>query len=268
MMSFGNKFKSARESLGVTLDEIAQETRISTRYLRAIESESFDVLPGGVFNRGFIRTYASWIGLDPQAAVDEYRDLASGIESDEPEPDPATTNRPIRANNPDTHVLPVAIGVLIVLIVLFYVFSSNAGRSSTEATVLSSILAQIAQPERTPAAPALQRVGKTHEATGTRVGDDGPISSVAGSLEIRIEVHAATWVSILADGQELIGGEILRAGTSRQYIATEALELTIGNAAGLTLVINGREVPSLGGTGQVRILTITHENVDSIIDKS
>ncbi len=268
MIGFGNKFKSARESLGVTLDEIAQETRISARFLRAIESESFDVLPGGVFNRGFIRTYASWIGLDPQAAVDEYCGLASGIESDEPEPDPATTNGPIRLNNTDTHVLPVAIGVLIVLIVLFYVFSRNAGGPSTEATVLSPILAQVAQPERTPAAPAPQPMGKTHEATGARVGDDGPISSVAGSLEIRIEVHDTTWVSILADGHELVGGELLRAGTSRQYTATEALELTIGNAAGLTLVINGREVPSLGGTGQVRILTITHENVDRLIGKS
>ena len=268
MMGFGNKFKSTRESLGFTLDEIAQETRISARFLRAIESESFDVLPGGVFNRGFIRTYASWIGLDPQAAVDEYRGLASGIESDEPEPDPATTNGTIRLNNTDTHVLPVAIGVLIVLIVLFYVFSRNAGGSSTEAAVLSPTLAQVVQPERTPAAPAPQPMGKTHEATGRRVGNDEPISSVAGSLEIRIEVHDPTWVSVLADGRELVGGELLRAGVSRQYTATEALELTIGNAAGLTLVINGREVPSLGRTGQVRILTITHDNVDRLIGKS
>ena len=95
-----------------------------------------------------------------------------------------------------------------------------------------------------------------------------PLSPITGNLEVRIEVHDATWVSILVDGQELIVGEVLNAGVSRRYTASEALELTIGNAAGLTLVINGREVPSLGATGQVRILTITPDNVDRLVGNS
>jgi cytoskeletal protein RodZ len=56
MSEFGARFKKARESQNISLDRIAVETCISTRFLRAIEDEQFEALPGGIFNRGFIRT--------------------------------------------------------------------------------------------------------------------------------------------------------------------------------------------------------------------
>ena len=273
MPGFGNKFKAAREELGVTLKDIAQETRISTRFLRAIESETFGHLPGGVFNRGFIRTYAARVGLDPEAAVEEYRSLATGIERDEPEDDPVTTNGPLRVSSSDTHVLSIAIGGLVVLIVLFYVFSRDSGGTATEAATLLPATAQTVAAEPIRAAtlessplPEPNEMSLSSAASPLMAGD--PLSPITGNLEVRIEVHDATWVSILVDGQELIVGEVLNAGVSRRYTASEALELTIGNAAGLTLVINGREVPSLGATGQVRILTITPDNVDRLVGNS
>src|SRR2546428_9726159 len=82
MTDFGASFKKARESLGVSLDQIAVETRISTRFLLAIESEDFRCLPGGIFNRGFIRTYAGRVGLDPDQAVADYERLAQSSEPD------------------------------------------------------------------------------------------------------------------------------------------------------------------------------------------
>ena len=72
MTNFGSSFKKARDSKGISLDQIALETRISTRFLAAIENEEFHVLPGGIFNRGFIRTFAERIGLDPDQAVADY----------------------------------------------------------------------------------------------------------------------------------------------------------------------------------------------------
>ena len=76
MAEFGNSFRSARESRGLTIAEIAQETRISSRFLRAIEAEAFEELPGGVFSRGFIRTYASEVGLDADAMAEAYAALS------------------------------------------------------------------------------------------------------------------------------------------------------------------------------------------------
>ena len=70
--SFGETLKRERELRGVTLDEISLATRIATRFLKAIEEERWDDLPGGVFNRGFVRAMARYIGLDEENTVAEY----------------------------------------------------------------------------------------------------------------------------------------------------------------------------------------------------
>jgi len=69
---FGEHLKREREMRGVSLEEVAAATRISTRFLEAIENEQWDRLPGGIFNRGFIRAIARFLGLDEDSLVAEY----------------------------------------------------------------------------------------------------------------------------------------------------------------------------------------------------
>src|SRR5260370_31550464 len=69
---FGEHLKREREMRGVSLDEICAATRISTRFLQAMESEEWERLPGGVFNRGFVRAVARYLGLDEEGTVAEY----------------------------------------------------------------------------------------------------------------------------------------------------------------------------------------------------
>jgi cytoskeleton protein RodZ len=69
---FGNKFRKAREKKELSLDDVSNVTKISARMLQAIEEENFEQLPGGVFNRGFIRAYAKHLGLDSEEAVNDY----------------------------------------------------------------------------------------------------------------------------------------------------------------------------------------------------
>src|ERR1700686_1874084 len=69
---FGDHLKREREMRGVSLEEISAATRISTRFLEALESDQWDQLPGGVFNRGFIRSIARFLGLDEDSLVAEY----------------------------------------------------------------------------------------------------------------------------------------------------------------------------------------------------
>src|ERR1700749_3298600 len=76
MAEFGNNFKQAREAKGLTIEEIAADTRISSRFLKAIEDEDFGTLPGGIVGRGFVRTYASSIGLDADQAVAGFEGLS------------------------------------------------------------------------------------------------------------------------------------------------------------------------------------------------
>lgn len=72
MGEFGDKFRKAREKKELSFDDVSNVTKISSRMLQAIEQEHFDQLPGGVFNKGFIRAYAKHLGLDPEEAVTDY----------------------------------------------------------------------------------------------------------------------------------------------------------------------------------------------------
>src|SRR5579864_3785424 len=70
--AFGNKFRTERERRGFTLDDVSNVTKINSRMLKAIEDEHFDLLPGGVFNKGFVRAYAKHLGFNDEESVSEY----------------------------------------------------------------------------------------------------------------------------------------------------------------------------------------------------
>ena len=137
MTNLGADFKKARESKGISLDQIATETRIRIRFLTAIENEEFHLLPGGIFNRGFVRTYAERVGIDPDEAVTDYERLA---EVREPAEAPAKIER---------HQHPVAVGALILLIVIFYVVTRESGNTAQTA---SAPPAPVSQPAALPPA--------------------------------------------------------------------------------------------------------------------
>src|ERR671935_117825 len=84
--SIGEKLRLARETRGIALREISEQTRISMRYLEAIESDNYGNLPGGIFNRSFIRAYAKFIGYDEHEAIEDYlRTMRERGESDDGE---------------------------------------------------------------------------------------------------------------------------------------------------------------------------------------
>src|SRR5437660_12783650 len=116
MANLGASFKQARESKGISLDKIAAETRISTRFLQAIENEEFNLLPGGIFNRGFVRTYAEKLGLDSDQAVAIYERLTAVREPTEVPAAPVEP-RPKKSR----HLYTLAIVGLVLVIVVFYV---------------------------------------------------------------------------------------------------------------------------------------------------
>ena len=72
MPTFGEELRRERELRAISLREVAEATKVNLRYLEAIERNQFDLLPGGVFNRGFVRAYAEFIGVDPEAMVNAY----------------------------------------------------------------------------------------------------------------------------------------------------------------------------------------------------
>src|SRR5215831_10736434 len=103
MGSFGDRLKKEREQRGITLDDISLSTKIGTRLLRALEEERFDQLPGGIFNKGFVRAYARHLGLDEEQAIADYMvalgesQVKAATEADIAKPAPAPEPcRPVR----------------------------------------------------------------------------------------------------------------------------------------------------------------------------
>ena len=111
MGSFGENLKREREMRGVTLQEISDATKIGTRALIALEEERFDQLPGGIFNKGFVRSYARFLGMDEESAVVAY-EQAAGIQSE-----PQAYNRQTPEPAPDPESYKPSIGLLLVRIV-------------------------------------------------------------------------------------------------------------------------------------------------------
>src|SRR5829696_4593622 len=75
--TLGEKLRQAREERGISVSEVAEQTRISSLYLKSIEDDNYKPLPGGIFNKGFVKAYAKYVGIDEQEALQDYARLVA-----------------------------------------------------------------------------------------------------------------------------------------------------------------------------------------------
>jgi len=253
MGNFGNSFKKARESKGLTLAQIADETRISVRFLEAIENEDFQLLPGGIFNRGFIRTYASRLGLDADATVKEYEQL---LNIQQPEQTVAPPPPPPKGSTTDKKLYPAAIGVLALAVIMFYLFTRETSPPVTvPVTSEPSPSAVTQEPVSTPLTPSVAASPQP-----------GPASTPNRGMTLDIQAIDQTWIKVVADGTSVSPGETLEPGMTRHFNAENSFRLVIGNAGGLNLKLNDQRVKAIGRIGQVRAIVLTPDNIKDYLE--
>ncbi len=78
--TLGEKLRQAREARDITISEVAEQTRISPLYIESIENDDYRILPGGIFNKGFVKSFAKYVGVDEQEALQDYSQLISSQE--------------------------------------------------------------------------------------------------------------------------------------------------------------------------------------------
>jgi cytoskeletal protein RodZ len=255
---FGDHLRREREMRGVSLDEICAATRISTRFLEALENERWHILPGGVFNHGFVRAVARFLGLDEEGFVAEY-DLAISQQNKVPAGPIPQAPQPAIINSAN---LPWLIGVLAA-VVLFGI--AGIGWRSVAARRTQRLAAQsappaVAQPqaEAPPASlPAVPSVAS--RAVGGRAAENPP-SAVVEGLQLRIQAGKTTTVTVLADGSRIFRGKIA-AGQSRTFEARSAFEISARDGGALSLELNGRTLAPFGRPGKRGKVTVTRSDL-------
>jgi cytoskeleton protein RodZ len=150
---FGEHLRREREMRGVSLEEISAATRISPRFLEALETAQWDRLPGGAFNRGFIRSVARFLGLDEESMVAEYALETKGGNQSAATPEPHAQGMP-RDWRP---VIAAVVGLVVLIfagVFAFRYFRAKA-RARAEQQQSQSVPATMATPVPvTPAQPA------------------------------------------------------------------------------------------------------------------
>jgi cytoskeletal protein RodZ len=286
MTSIGETLRRERLRRNLELGQISDHLKISSRMLAAIEEEKFDRLPGGVFSRSFVRQYARYLGLDDDAIASRLEQMLEPISDDplpvEPVRPPASV--PIQVPRVDNWEAVggrrfswrsplTALGMVVVAMLGcagVYAWWTRARRPA------------VAHEQSAPPAAPVRRAAAVPETTPRPVVSAAPVSSPdsanAASLlpqpelnpnaPVRVQMTAEepVWVSVKSDGKYLFSG-VLEANQSRSVDANDTVLLLLGNAGGVSILLNGKPIGSLGPKGQVRNVQFTSGGFEIVAPK-
>ncbi len=265
MASFGTRLKQEREQRGITLDTIALSTKIGARFLRALEEDHFDQLPGGIFNRGFVRAYARCVGLDEDETIASYL-IASG----EVQPkiaEPVEPSRPVapakdkgdEATDEGGQEKRVPWGrfalvlVVAVLGLAIWRFFSRDSAERTTAVGSASVSPSSAQVKTQP--PASIAAPQNAPATPPATAEAASASPSTPSFVVLIRASEDSWVSVTdADGKPIFE-DTLEASTEKSIAAHSEIKVKVGNLGGLDFWFNGAKLATQGDEGEVKTMT-------------
>jgi cytoskeletal protein RodZ len=239
MASFGERLRRERELRGISLRDVAEATKISIRFLKALEDDRVDLLPGGLFPRAFVRQYARQLGLDAERLVAEFLYDNGGLS------EPVAPRRALEA--------PARGGVFVVVVCAGLALLGLLKAGSREA-------APAAGPEAAapPSPPPIVSV-YTPEPT------PAPAQASEG-LVLTLRAEQSCWVEVSADGERVLS-RVLGAGEIATLQASGELVLSVGNAGGLSFSVNNRPGVSLGRSGEVRRnVVITKHNLPTLVE--
>ncbi len=245
----GEELKRRREEQGLTLAQISDATRIGTRFLRAIETDDFSVLPEGIYTRSFIRAYAKHVRMDEEQAMRLFQEQTGTPEQTAESGEPVVEEKPFVYKEPAAGFWPaaaVAAALALVLSTGAWAIIHYLGKSSEAPGVATSQTPEPTAPAVVP--PSVQPIA-----------DDG-------KLKVTLQASDDCWIGYTADGGKRTS-KMLAVGQVEQIHATESVDLSIGNTTVISMQINGREAHFPADTGVVlKKLTITPETAQTLVN--
>lgn len=246
MAVLGDRFRAAREARGLSLSDVSEQVRIRSLYLAAIEEENWKAIGAAVYVRGFLRTYARFLGLDPEEVVVTFNQQVQpgGVGPEEP----AARPRRERSSRPGAVLLWVA-GVVAVLLVALVAYNALTMRREVAVLAVASGVPSAAASEASPTPPAaVSGASATPAAGSSPAGSPSPDANLPAQT-LALVLSAPSWLRVTVDGNVSIEGTF-PAGTTKTFHGKSAL-VRVGNAGGVEIYVNGKDVGKLGKTGDV-----------------
>jgi cytoskeleton protein RodZ len=247
VFEIGSSLRDARVRQGLDLLQLEEETKIRSKYLRALEEERFDLLPGDAYVKGFLRTYAERLGLDGQLYVDEYNSRFALAEEPVFASHPGRRSR--RQRRLESHAVLIAlagiVAVTVLVIAAWQLGGSGSGppATGTPASPASSLEETASEPAAItaaePAAPSLELV----------------VDAVRGSSVVEVRRSSAT-------GELLFEGTIER-GRSEAFTAQKKLWLRLSKPENLEFELNGTAIGTVAATGP-SLVVVTADGIRRI----
>jgi len=249
MGSIGETLRQARIDKGVSIAEAERATHIRRRYLEALESDDFAALPALVYTRGFIRTYAEYLGLNPHAMVELFQ--PTRVREAPPRLRAASPGLSRPRDLPVRSLVIVGSG-LLVLVVLFYLGSQyrSFSESLRAAQETPSLPSRVNQPTSTPL--PVGGAPKTPSPAPTTAGTRQPSATPTPIEGILVEARVSddTWMEAWVDGEQKLAQNV-KSGDDETFHGQHRVRLRVANAAAVSVIVNGEPEAPLGTSGQV-----------------
>ncbi len=263
MSALGERFRAAREARGLSLSDVAEQIRIRSVYLAAIEDENWSAIGAPVYIRGFLRTYGRFLGLDTEEIVAEFAGESRTVAG----PGPAAASTYFAEEAPPPRQLSWLIwaaslvAVLLIAYVAYSAMTLHARQNPTLAALPSNSPSATApasdsslpSASPTPGGSATPSPGGSASPSPSGSASPSPqASATPGPLAphvLELRLMAPSWVRVTVDGNVSMEGTF-PAGTARRFQGKTAV-LRIGNAGGVEILVDGKDVGLLGKAGDV-----------------
>jgi cytoskeleton protein RodZ len=243
---FGNRLREARERRGISLRQIANTTKISVNALEALERSAISRLPGGIFSRSFVRSYALEVGLDPDETLQEFiaQFPHDSVTAGHPTSKQVEDHEAIESNRrmATTFLRLTLVSVPLAGVVAYFGASGRPDLLPAPAVVVDAAPAPVPEPQAIPAtlAPAVPPA----QAPGSV---PAPVPAPVDRLTIVVSASRSCPVEATIDGEK--SERLLQAGEHQTLVARREAILTVGDAGAVTVTLNGAEARPLGKAG-------------------
>jgi cytoskeleton protein RodZ len=274
MNSVGRILRSARERQSRDLSKIADELCLTQQYLRAIEEDDVKSLPGAFFYKNFVRQYAAILGVKESEIRSGVQLLAAAAE--EPMQPGVLAQPPVRpmdpivADNNRSYFAHTRLGMSVAGLALallacsgFYAWWSRPAEAAVAKArplppVVQTQVQPVAQPVQQQSAEA---AAVTVNAQVTAVAETQTTVDGINQVVLNLSATEKTWLSISSEGKRLFSG-FLEPSQTKTLTGLDAARMTVGNAGGIEVRLNGKPIGPIGKSGQVRTVLFTPDNFE------